>query len=180
MLTREAYTAYVYCQNRSLKTNKNLSEVMVTIIRQHDQPTEPLPETLELNTLQTRAIQVFNDSEHARPTDAVREELLAGFSGTMGRIQAWNTVKDYALGKFDDVGEDFLRLIRAWLVLGDKEYSLVFKVTQLVKTALEAGLEKLDELLVALKKIFPRFSRRRLQAEIQAVKEAISFPITAV
>lgn len=147
----------------------------MVIITQHDQPAEFLPEKVTTNPTQKAAIWVFRESENQQLTVTERQELLAiGFSGTMGRIQAWNVVKDYALGNFDDVGEKFLRLIQAWLVLGDEEYSLVFNVVRLVKTALDKGLERWDELMSELKRIFPKFSRKKLKAEIQAVKETIS------
>lgn len=165
--------AYTYVRTGLQKTNTQLDMV---IISKYDPSAGPIPSQITLNQLQKKALNAFGNTG---PIIIEQRELLSGFDGTMGRIQAWNIVKDYALGKFDDVGEKFLRLVQAWLVLGNEEFNLIFKVVQLVKTALNRGFEKLGDLMNELRRIFPRFSRRkkRFEAEIQAVMEATSLPV---
>ncbi|KKU68879.1 MAG: hypothetical protein UX89_C0001G0070 [Parcubacteria group bacterium GW2011_GWA2_47_16] len=164
------YTVYAYVRI-GLQNKQN--QVSMIIINSYSQPTGPLPKTLTLNPLQELSVRTFREGNQ-RLTEDEAEQFLVGFSTPMGRVQAWNIVKDYALGKFDDVGEEFLHLIQAWLVLGDAEFTLLFRVVRLIKAALDKGLERLDELVTELKRIFPRFSRRKLEAEIQAIREVVA------
>jgi len=96
----------------------------------------------------------------------------------MTRRLAWATVKSFALGNLEEVGEDLKRLAHAWLVIGETGFSLTFRIVLVVKDAALKWLEvpeAFNKLLKSLRRIIP-ISRRKLSRVVSLLRLSLPKP----
>ncbi len=116
---------------------------------------------------QSEAIRAFGNCQRLKAAE--RRKLAAAF-GKMGRAHAWRIVKDYAHGLVNDVGESFLELVHAWLVLGERSFEITFRIIRAVKLAIDDGLDHIGGLIKEVKRFFPRLSQKWLVRKINFVR----------
>lgn len=129
-------------------------------------------------TVEVRAaINAFGRGERLSRTK--RRSLATAFRGNMSRARAWVTVKNYAMGQTHDIGDKFLKVVHAWLVLGETQFEIIFRVAVAVRMAIEKGPAVLDAVFTQLKTLLPSFPRRRLRREIETIKMSLEFAFAA-
>lgn len=99
-----------------------------------------------------------------------RRQTLARAFGRMTFARAWVTIKNYAIGKVNESGEELKVLVHAWLVLGERRFQIVFSVVSAFKEVAQTGVLIVRRIVDKIQQSLPSVSVSDILSEIESVK----------
>lgn len=119
--------------------------------------------------LQNRAILAFAKGKKLNAQK--REVFSRSFRGKMTFARATVIVRNYALGEVQEEGDGLLKLAQAWLVLGERQFQIIFHVVKACKEAMSRGAVVLEHLIDEIKSFLPpSVSVTQISEQIEVVK----------